>query len=118
VVKDLQALHELVKGVTGFEMKLGRPPHYIDRTADGRDAYDAYRVLGYEYLGASFDGGGWRASCGDYRKDVEAMVAPLKAALKHDPDSLNGQIIFEKDGYNMSAESPVAPCQWSRNSPL
>lgn len=108
VVDDLRQLHQLVRDRTGQVMRLARPPHYIDRTIDGRDAYDAYRVLGYLYLGASFDGGGWKPSGGDFARDVADMVAPLEAALQRDPDWLNGQIIFQKDGYNMSAESPVA----------
>jgi hypothetical protein len=36
------------------------------------------------------------------------MVSPLEEMLKRDPESLNGKIIFQKDGYNMSMESPVA----------
>lgn len=108
VIADLRTQHELVRETTGFAMRLARPPHYIERTADGRSAYDAYRVLGYTYLGASFDGGGWQASSGDYEADVEMMVRPLAAALAADPEVLNGGILFEKDGYNMSAQSPVA----------
>ena len=88
-------------------MRLGRPAHYIDKTADGYDAYDVYAQVGYLYMGASFDGGGWQASCGDFSRDVDAMVARLETALELDPSSLNGQIIFHKDGYNMSAEAPA-----------
>ena len=46
--------------------------------------------------------------CGDTSKDVEAMVAPLRAALSRNPDELNGQIIFQKDGFSMSRHTPVA----------
>lgn len=108
VVEDLRLLHELVQREFGYTMLLARPPHYIDQTADGRSAYDAYAVFGYNYLAASFDGGGWKPSCGNYGRDVEAMVGALRRALARDPEALNGQIIFQKDGYNMSKESPVA----------
>ncbi len=107
VLFDLVALDELVKDLTGIKMRLGRPAHYIDKTVDGRDAYDAYRALNYLYLGAWFDGGGWKASSGDFHKDVEDMVQPLEAALAANADSLNGAIIFHKDGYNMSSQCPA-----------
>jgi len=61
----------------------------------------------YNYLGASFDGGGWKASSGDYARDVQAMVDAIERELAKDPSFFNGQIIFQKDGYNMSKESPV-----------
>lgn len=107
VLADLTALHDTVRDVTGFSMRLARPPHYIDRIQGGSDAYDAYRVMDYLYLGAGFDGGGWKPSTGDFGRDVEDMVAPLRSALERDPDALNGSIIFHKDGYNMSGEAPA-----------
>lgn len=107
VVEDLRALDDFVLSLCGVKMELGRPPHYIDRILGGYDAYDAYRALGYMYLGASFDGGGWQASTGDFQRDVENMVRPLEEALSNDPDCLNGSIIFHKDGYNMSSEAPA-----------
>ncbi len=107
VLADLAALHDTVRDVTGFSMRLARPPHYIDRIQGGFDAYDAYRVMDYLYLGAGFDGGGWKPSTGDFDRDVEEMVAPLRSALEKDPDALNGSIIFHKDGYNMSKEAPA-----------
>ena len=107
VVADLRALDEYVLSLTGVKMELGRPPHYIERIIGGFDAYDAYRALGYLYLGAHFDGGGWQASSGDFAADVENMVRPLEAALSVNPDSLNGSIIFHKDGYNMSGQAPA-----------
>ena len=36
------------------------------------------------------------------------MVAPMKKALEEDPDFFCGQIIFQKDGYNMARRTPVA----------
>ncbi len=108
VLEDQWRLHELVRRDFGYEMSLARPPHYIDRIAGGHTAYDAYLQLGYQYLAASFDGGGWQPSSGDYEADVRDMVAPLREALQRDPDSLSGQVVFQKDGYNMSGQSPVA----------
>jgi hypothetical protein len=107
VIDDLSQLHKLVNEKIGYEMKLSRPPHYIDKIHDGHTSYDAYRYMNYNYLAASFDGGGWKPSCGDYRQDVNAMTEPLKMALDSDINSLNGQIIFQKDGYNMSHQTPV-----------
>ncbi len=108
VVADLRRLHDLVFELTGQHIKLARPPHYIDRIPDGHTSYDAYAAMNYHYMAASFDGGGWLPTCGDYRADVDAMVAPLERALAQNPDALNGQIIFQKDGLNMSKQSPVA----------
>ena len=45
---------------------------------------------------------------GDYKEDVRKMVDPVKNILKNDSNALNGQIIFQKDGYNMSLMTPVA----------
>ncbi|HHV79235.1 MAG TPA: polysaccharide deacetylase family protein [Firmicutes bacterium] len=107
VITDLKRLHTLVSEEFGFSMTLGRPPHYIDRIPDGHFSYDAYEALGYQYLAASFDGGGWRAATGDPADEVEKMVTPMQKALEEDPDCLNGQIIFQKDGYNMSLQAPI-----------
>ncbi len=107
VVWDLSQLHKYVKEALGYDMKFSRPPHYIDKITGGYNSYDAYSIAGYNYLAASFDGGGWKSTAGDYKMDVLDMVAPLEKALKADPDALNGQIIFHKDGYNMSHQTPV-----------
>ena len=104
----MKSLHALVNDDFGATLKMSRPPHYIDATRDGHNAYDAYRYMNYQYMAASFDGGGWLPSCGDSERDVEAMVEPIRRALEENPDSLNGQIIFQKDGYNMARRSPVA----------
>lgn len=37
-----------------------------------------------------------------------AMVEPMRKALEKDPDFFCGQIIFQKDGYNMAKRTPVA----------
>jgi peptidoglycan/xylan/chitin deacetylase (PgdA/CDA1 family) len=108
VTGDLSRLHELVENNHHYAMSFSRPPHYIDRIPDGYDSYDAYAVMKYDYLAANFDGGGWLPSTGDYKADVDKMVSPIDKALKTAPGSLNGQIIFQKDGYNMSLMTPVA----------
>ncbi len=107
VIDDLKKLDGLLKDDFGYSIRLSRPPHYIDKTCDGHNSYDAYRYMNYQYMAASFDGGGWQVS-GDYSKDVEAMITPLKKALEADPNSLSGQIIFQKDGCNMNRETPIA----------
>lgn len=107
VTADLARLHTFIKEEFGYEMKLSRPPHYIDAIPQGGSAYDAYRIMGYQYMAASFDGDGWRPA-DSYEKEVDNMLRPLKEALERDPDCLNGQIIFQKDGCNMSLRAPVA----------
>ncbi len=107
VIEDLQQLDNMMKRDYSYNVNLSRPPHYIDKTCDGHDAYDAYRYMNYQYMAASFDGGGWQVS-GDYKKDVTAMISPMKKLLAAEPAALNGQIIFQKDGCNMSKETPIA----------
>lgn len=108
VTGDLTRLHDLMVYEFDYGMTMSRPPHYIDRISDGFNAYDAYMLMGYDYLAASFDGGGWLPSCGSFDEDVRRMVVPIEQALRQDGKVLNGQIIFQKDGYNMSMETPVA----------
>ena len=108
VLADLRGLDEYVYGQYGYKMSLARPPHYIDRIAGGLTAYDAYEMLGYNYMAASFDGGGWMPQAGSREEECEKMLSGLRAALEADPDALNGQIIFQKDGFNMSRKTPVA----------
>lgn len=107
VINDLKILHNLVKDTLNYDMKLSRPPHYIDKIKGGYTTYDAYSALGYNYLAASFDGGGWKPTSGEYRKDVQNMIIPLENTMMDNPAKLNGQIIFHKDGYNMSRQTPV-----------
>lgn len=106
-LEDQRQLHEACRALTGTEPRLGRPPHYIDRTVDGFDAYDIYDAMGYQYLAANFDLGGWQPSRASREDTIAAAVAPLEAALAADPDSLAGQVLFAKDGYNMSLEPVV-----------
>lgn len=107
VISDLRTMHTHMQEKYGYTIRLSRPPHYVDRTKDGFSAYDAYAVLGYDYMAASFDGAGW-LPLANYESEVAATVAPMRQALENDPDCLCGQIIFQKDGYNMARRSPVA----------
>lgn len=107
VVEDLNKLHKYMKEKFNYDIKLSRPPHYIDKIPDGSTSYDAYRIMGYNYMAASFDGAGWQP-LETYEKEVNAMIEPLKIALEKDENSLNGKIIFQKDGCNMNLRTPVA----------
>ena len=106
-IADLTKLHELLNNEYGYELKLHRPPHYVDNIGDGHTSYDVCDRMGYQYLAASFDGAGW-LPLASYEDEVEAMVRPLREALEKDPDFFRGQIIFQKDGYNMARRTPVA----------
>jgi hypothetical protein len=106
VTDDLSRLHNYIKDNFDYEMKLSRPPHYIDRIPNGGTSYDAYRVLGYNYMAASFDGDGWQPA-ETAEKEIDNMISPLREALERNPNALNGQIIFQKDGCNMSLRSPI-----------
>ncbi len=111
---DLRELHDHVREHFGYEMRLGRPPHFVDGTRPtpgggpaARDAYDILAALGYNYIGLGVDGGGWAASSGSYDNDVERMVLGLQRALERDGRALCGALISQKDGYNLSGQSPV-----------
>ena len=106
-VADLQKLHDLMRERHGYTVRLSRPPHYVDRIAPGLSSYDALALMGYQYMAASFDGAGW-LPLGSYEAEVEATWKPMEKALSEDPDSLCGQIIFQKDGFNMARRTPVA----------
>lgn len=106
VVSDLTRLHTYMVQEFGYQLKLARPPHYVDRVTGGGSIYDAYYLMGYQYLAASFDGDGWKPQT-TLVEEVSAMIDPLKSALKKDPNSLNGQIIFQKDGCNMNLRAPI-----------
>lgn len=106
VIADLRKMDSFMKENHNYNIALSRPPHYVDKTKDGFSSYDAYAVMGYQYLAASFDGAGW-LPLASYEAETDAAVKPLAAALDADPDALCGQIIFQKDGYNMARRSPV-----------
>lgn len=112
-VEDLRKLDSLMKDRYGCTLAMHRPPHYVDRMQDGFTSYDVCDRMGYQYLAASFDGAGWLPSAlGDpeaaLQAEVEAMVEPMRRALEKDPAFFCGQIIFQKDGYNMGKRTPVA----------
>ena len=110
---DIARLRDYLREHYGYTVTMARPPHYVDRIGDGFTSYDVYDRLGCQYMAASFDGAGWLPSAaGDadaaLEAEVNAMVAPMQAALEQDPDFFCGQIIFQKDGYNMAKRTPVA----------
>ncbi len=108
VLTDLRRLDALLEERDGYDIKLSRPPHYVDKIKGGFTSYDAYALMQYQYMAASFDGAGWLPCADGYEAEVDEMINPLKAALEADEDALCGQIIFQKDGYNMASRSPVA----------
>ena len=107
VVADLKKLHHAMEKGWGYAMRLGRPPHYVDGIKGGFTSYDAYALMGYQYMAASFDGAGW-LPLASYEAEVEATWRPMERLLLEDPDAFRGQIIFQKDGYNMAKRTPVA----------
>ena len=107
VTDDLKKLDHLLRQRHGYQMEYMRPPHYVDKINGGFDSYDACALMGYQYMAASFDGAGW-LPCATYEQEVEATWKPLEAALRADPDALCGQIIFQKDGFNMARRTPIA----------
>jgi peptidoglycan/xylan/chitin deacetylase (PgdA/CDA1 family) len=108
VVEDLQKLHYYLKDNFGYDIKLARPPHYVDNISAGLTSFDAYQIMGYQYVGASFDGAGWLPRGDSYEQEVTDTYLPMEEALQKDPNALCGQIIFQKDGYNMAKRTPVA----------
>lgn len=107
VEADLKRLDDLLLDRFDYKIGMMRPPHYVDRIDGGFSSYDACGLLGYQYMAASFDGAGW-LPCKTYEQEVEATWKPIEAALLKDPNSLCGQIIFQKDGYNMARRTPIA----------
>lgn len=112
-VEDLTRLHELISQKYGYDMIMARPPHYVDKMEGGFSSYDVYDRMNYQYMAASFDGAGWLPSTASDQEEaleaeVRAMVNPVREALEQDPDFFRGQIIFQKDGYNMAKRTPVA----------
>ena len=90
-VDDLNRLDLLLREQYGYQITMSRPP---------------------QYMAASFDGAGWLPSTlsdpeAALEAEVSAMVEPMRRALEKDPEFFCGQIIFQKDGYNMSKRTPV-----------
>ena len=107
VVDDLKRLHERMEQGWNYTIRLSRPPHYVDSIQGGFTSYDAYALMGYQYMAASFDGAGW-LPLASYEAEVEATWRPMEQALQADPDCFCGQIIFQKDGFNMARRTPIA----------
>ena len=107
VVADLKKLHQAMEDGWGYPVRLSRPPHYVDGIKGGFTSYDAYALMGYQYMAASFDGAGW-LPLATYEAEVEATWRPMEKLLLEDPDAFRGQIIFQKDGFNMARRTPVA----------
>lgn len=107
VLSDLEKLHTHMKEHHHYEIRLSRPPHYVDSIEKGLSSYDAYAIMNYQYMAASFDGAGW-LPLATYEQEVEAMWKPIAEALEQDKDYFCGQIIFQKDGFNMARRTPVA----------
>ena len=111
-VADLTRLDSLLRDRDGYQMRMTRPPHYVNRVEKGLTAYDVCDALGYQYLAASFDGAGWMSDRSPdpeaaLEAEIKAMTEPIRKALEKDPDCLRGQIIFQKDGGNMQRRTPV-----------
>ena len=107
VVEDLKRLHSAMESGWGYPVRLSRPPHYVDAIKGGFSSYDAYALMGYQYMAASFDGAGW-LPLASYEAEVEATWRPMEKLLLETPEAFRGQIIFQKDGFNMARRSPVA----------
>ena len=107
VVEDLRRLHKAMEDGWRYPIRLSRPPHYVDGIKGGFTSYDAYALMGYQYMAASFDGAGW-LPLATYEAEVEATWRPMEKLLLEDPDAFCGQIIFQKDGFNMARRTPVA----------
>ena len=107
VLDDLKRFDSLMISNHGYRTRLGRPPHYVDRIDSKFTSYDAYAVMGYQYLGAGPDGGGWLPGK-NYEEEIEAMERAVAEPLSNDPDAFCGSIIFQKDGCNMMRRTPVA----------
>ena len=113
VTDDLSKLHNYIKENFDYDIKLSRPPHYVDRRDKSFTSYDAYALMGYGYMAASYDGGGWLPSGladaeAATKDEINAMVRVIEKRLEENPDFFCGQIIFGKDGYNMAKRTPVA----------
>lgn len=111
--EDLRRLHTLMEERYGYTLSLMRPAHYVDPIGDGFNTYDVCDRMGYQYMAASYDGAGWLPSTlsdpeAALEAEVNAMVEPMRRLLEQNPDALCGQIIFQKDGYNMAKRTPVA----------
>lgn len=106
VTEDISRLDNLLCDKYDYKISMSRPPHYVDKIDGGFTSYDVYALVGYQYMAASFDGAGWLPS--DIEREVAEMTEPIKRKIEEDADFFTGQIIFQKDGYNMAKRTPVA----------
>ncbi|MDE7219079.1 MAG: polysaccharide deacetylase family protein [Oscillospiraceae bacterium] len=107
VVADLRRLHKTLEDGWGYPLRLSRPPRCVDVIKNGFTSYDAFALMGYQYLAASFDGAGCLPQS-NYQAEVEAAWRPMERLLLEDPDAFRGQIITQQDGFNMACRTPVA----------
>lgn len=107
VTADLRRLHKAMEDGWGYPLRLSRPPHGVDGIKGNLSSCDAYALMGYQYLSASFDGAG-RIPLSTYEAEVEASWRPMERLLLEDPDAFCGQIILERDGCNAARRTPVA----------
>ena len=107
VLEDLRRLHRLMEEGWGYPLRLSRPPRCVDGIKGGFTSFDAFALMGYQYLAAGFDGGG-RLPLASYEAEVEAAWRPVERLLLEDPDAFCGQIIAQKDGFNRNRRTPVA----------
>ncbi|MBD5169123.1 MAG: polysaccharide deacetylase family protein [Oscillibacter sp.] len=107
VLTDLRRLHKAMVDGWGYPLRLSCPPMCVDNIKNGFTGYDAFALMGYQYLAASFDGAG-RIPLDSYEAEVEAVWRPMERLLLEDPDAFRGQIIGLKDGFNQARRTPVA----------
>lgn len=107
VMTDLRRLHKVMEDGWRYPLRLSRPPRGVDGIKEGFSSYDAYALMGYQYLASGFDGAG-RIPMGSYEAEVGAVWRPMERLLLEDPDAFRGQIILMKDGCNMARRTPVA----------
>jgi len=107
VTEDLERLHKAMEDGWGYPLRLSRPPRGVEAIKGNLTVYDAYALMGYQYIAASFDGGSSISRKG-YEEEVDASWRPMERLLLEDPDAFCGQIILERDGCNTARRTPVA----------
>ena len=107
VMTDLRRLHKAMEDGWRYPMRLSSPPRGVDNIKGGFSSYDAYALMGYQYLAAGFDGAG-RAPMASREAEVGAVWQPMERLLLEDPDAFCGQIILMKDGCNAVRRTPAA----------
>lgn len=107
VMTDLRRLHKVMEDGWRYPMRLSSPPRGVDNIKGGFSSYDAYALMGYQYLAAGFDGAG-RAPMASREAEVGAVWQPMERLLLEDPDAFCGQIILMKDGCNAVRRTPAA----------